>query len=381
MLELHSYLLQNSAVQNLDRKQTTMQFVTIERPSDFHVHLRTGDMLKTVAPFTLQQFRTILLMLNFKDDPAKTYKRIHDYAREILSQQDVESASRILDMIFALYLDADISPGVIHENPGFFKAGKLYPAGVTTNSEAGVSDFSAMDETYQAMQDEDMVLCIHAEVPGKDVPDEDREYLFIPELARIVREFPRLRIVVEHVSDWRMLNAVNDMPDNVAMTITAHHPFLVTEDARRDPHCFCLPIAKNGKSRRILSDEILRADQNPKVIFGSDSAPHLEVNKVADGDPQNWAGGVWSAPTAIPFLFDYFAQRDAWEAFEAFMSTNGNAFYGTGTSASRTVNPLMLVRTPWTVPEHYDGIVPWCAGQTLNWRVVGMEWFGEAVEA
>jgi dihydroorotase len=345
-----------------------MNSVVIRKPVNLHTHLRTGELLKLVAHFATAQFRTSLLMLNFKDDPCKTIERGLAYVKELASVGMTPD-----DFILALYLDALLSPDVFQSDVNrLFGAGKLYPAGVTTNSEGGVTDFDAMDATYDAMQAADRVLCIHAEMPGRDIPDSEREALFIPEIKRISSQFPQLRVVVEHVSDYRMLAAVAALPDKVAATITAHHPFLVMADARRDPHCYCLPIAKDELSRSRLYAEMLSADETPKFFYGGDSAPHFLADKLS------WAGGVFSDPTAVPFLFEVFERAGKWEAWEAFMSGNGSQFYGLPVDESDT---LTLHRESWRVPPIHKGLTPWQAGNVLRWRVEGMRWFGETLAA
>lgn len=364
--------------------------ITLPMPDDWHVHLRDGELFKTVAPFSGFQFYNNLLMPNL-DPPLTTDEFILEYAERALGG---ERTLRQAGTHFVLYLTHRTTPTTIRLT---FDAGvrmvKYYPHSGTTNSSSGLHTPHDLDDgVLEIMQELGMVLCVHGEVtPDVQIDPLKREYDFIPHLEWLVRSFPALKIVVEHVSSQSMLWKILDMPETVAATITAHHPFLTHWDAGRDPHCNCMPIAKHEEDRDRLAQVIRYAKNSKKIFFGSDSAPHAVSRKLGG------AAGVWSSPVAIPVLWEHFTKEgelaDAIENFVAFMCTNGADFYGVGPSLEQ--RPTMTLKHErWQVPEIWpigdhrkvDGsdpdqvLVPWKAGEVLDWRVEGMEWFGEAYE-
>lgn len=302
------------------------------------------------------------------------------------------------DSVFAgrihptLYLTKDTTPGMIEAAAPFVSAAKYYPHGGTTNSGSRLATpHDLKPGVLSAMEDLGMVLCLHAEVTEDVQPDPLlRERDFIPHLGWLVRSYPNLKMVVEHVSDRFMLKAVLDIADTVAASITAHHPFVTYWEAQHDPHCMCMPIAKTPSDRSFLAGIILEAHEYSNIFFGSDSAPHTLADKLKG------KFGVWSSPVAIPVLWEHFdlhGDEDKWEAFVAFMCTNGADFYGIGPSLEQ--RPTMtLRREAWHVPERWPigdlrhislddperVLIPWRAGEVLPWRVEGMEWFGYAVD-
>ena len=360
--------------------------IEIPRPDDWHVHLRDTRMLEAVRAFTEVQFQHYLLMPNLIP-PLDTAQQIAFY-RERVAGTGFEDSVLRKRALFTFYLTRHTYWQEIEAASPFIRAAKFYPDGGTTNSGSGLkSPRDINPDVLRAMEDFGNVLCLHGEVTADVQPDPLlREVEFIPHLAWLVSRYPRLKIVVEHVSDRRMLDAVYDMPENVAATITGHHPFITNFDAVRDIHCNCMPVAKTGDDRDALAEAILTADTQPKIFFGSDSAPHTEQGKHAG------FAGVWSSPVAIPVLWDHFMSRgglQSWDAFAAFTSTNGARFYGVGDELSeRPV--LTLVRQDWRVPEEWliDGprseptpdnrLIPWKAGEVLPWRVLELDWFGEA---
>lgn len=365
--------------------------ITLPMPDDWHVHLRDSELFKTVAPFSGIQFYNNLLMPNLLP-PLTIDELILDYAERALGQ---ERTLRQTGTYVALYLTNRTTPTTVRLA---YEAGarmaKYYPHSGTTHSSSWLYTPHDLDDgVLETMQELGMVLCVHGELTPDAEPDElKREYGFIPHLEWLVRSFPTLKIVVEHVSSQSMLWKVLDMPETVAATITAHHPFLTHWDAGRDPHCKCMPIAKHEEDRDRLAQVIRGASGfKKKFFFGSDSAPH-PVNKKLGG-----AAGVWSSPVAIPVLWDHFTKTgqlaDAIDNFVAFMCTNGAEFYGVGPSLEQRPT-ITLKRERWQVPEVWpigdhskvdssepeQVLVPWKAGEVLDWRVVGMEWFGEVYE-
>ncbi len=365
--------------------------ITFPKPDDWHVHLRDAEMLEAVRPFTECQFHNFLPMPNLMP-PLTDVEMVRLYIERI-------AGSGYGDSIFAgriqptMYLTRDTTPEMIQAAASFVRSAKYYPWGGTTNSGSGLATpHDLKPGVLRVMEDLGVVLCLHAEVTEDAEPDVlKREFGFIPFLGWLVNSYPRLRIVVEHVSDRFMLKAVLDMPDTVAATITAHHPFLTYWEAQHDPHCLCMPVAKTPSDREFLARIILEAHEHPRIFFGSDSAPHAHAKKLGEKP----AFGAWTSPVAIPVLWDHF-DRDGnqykWEAFEAFMCTNGAAFYGVGSKGARP--QMTLIRQRWQVPEVWpigrhdrtdrsdpeQVLVPWRAGEVLNWRVAGMEWFGRTYE-
>jgi dihydroorotase len=244
-------------------------------------------------------------------------------------------------------------------------AGKAYPADVTTGSAGGITDFYAdhLLPVYATMEEVGMVLCLHGETPEKGVSVLDAEAMFLTRLRWLAETFPKLKIVFEHVSTQKALRCVWDLPDTVAATITAHHLVLTFQDvigATLNPHHFCKPVPKMGTDRYALRQAAISG--NPKIFFGSDSAPHLISAKESADVP----AGIFSAPVALPVLAQVFEEEDALDKLEGFTSEFGAKFYG----LQPNIGTIGLVKEPWTVPETYGQFRPFMAGETLQWRTV-----------
>lgn len=342
-------------------------------PDDWHVHLRQGLMLDYVVEFSGRQFLNNLVMPNI-DPPVTDVKRAEKYLDQIFGHS---RTLRQINTRLALYLTRDTTAQTLYSAKQRIIAAKYYPHGGTTNSGSGLSTpWDLQSGVLEAMTELDIVLCLHAEVTRDVQADElKRERDFMPHLYRLVENHPDLRIVVEHVSDRRMLDFILelDRPTRVAATITAHHPFLTIMDTKHDPHVRCMPTAKLAEDRDYLAQIILEADQHQQIFFGSDSAPHMIENKLGG------AAGIWSSPAAIPVLWDHFDRMGnlrKWEAWEAFMCHNGAQFYGVEPVSSRRPT-ITLRREAWRMPEEYFGMKPWMGGKILDWQVEGMEWFTE----
>lgn len=239
-------------------------------------------------------------------------------------------------------------------------AGKLYPEGVTTNSEDGVRDLKELYPTYEAMQKHDLVLCLHGEKPGAFCMD--RESAFLETLGTLARDFPSLRIVLEHATTVDAIEMVRGLPANVAASITLHHLRLTLDDVVGDklsPHHFCKPIAKRPSDRDALVEAVLSG--NSKFFLGSDSAPHTVQSKECDCG----AAGVYTAPVLLPALAEFFDEHGRLDLLEAFTSSHSNAFY----KLSPTTSKITLTESDWEVPREIDGVVPFRAGQRLGWKV------------
>ena len=343
--------------------------IEMPMPDDWHVHLRDGILMERVTEFSGHQYLNNLVMPNLTP-PLTDARAVEEYYSKLIGH------SRSLDKVgtrMTLYLTPETTAEDILAARPLVLAAKYYPQGGTTNSNNGLaSPRNLQPGVLEAMQNVDMVLCLHAELAPADEPDpQKREHGFITHLEWLVENFPQLRIVVEHVSDRRMLTHVLDLPSTVAASITAHHPFITALDAAHDPHCNCMPIAKTPADRDFLAEIILGAARFPKIFFGSDSAPHPIENKQAG------AAGVWSSPVAIPVLWQHFDSRggsDKWDNFVAFMCANGANFYGVGPSLERRPR-ITLLRESWIVPNEYFGIKPWKAGEMLDWQVESVGWF------
>ncbi|HTM67921.1 MAG TPA: dihydroorotase [Candidatus Binatia bacterium] len=328
--------------------------IAIRRPDDLHLHVRQGAMLRAVLPATARRFGRALIMPN-TDPPVLTASDAAEYRRAI------EAEAGGLEPLMAVKLVASTTPETIRACKGAVVAGKLYPEGVTTNSADGVSDFARMYPAFEAMEQAGMVLCLHGETPG--VFSLDREKTFLETLRGIALAFPRLRIVLEHVTTADAVREVERLPDTVAATITAHHLFLTLDDViggSLRPHAFCKPVAKRPEDREALI--AAATGGNPKFFLGTDSAPHLRGRKECDGG----CAGVFSAPVAMEAYAAIFERRDALGRLEDFASAFGARFYG----LSLNEGTLTLAREPWKVPPELHGVVPFLAGETIDWRVV-----------
>lgn len=340
-----------------------MDRLEIKRANDMHVHLRQDDMLAQVLPHTISQCAHALVMPNIT--PAVlTADDLVAYRQSILALLPDGSTFKPL-MTFKVA--PTTSPAEISKlKAQGAVAGKLYPEGVTTNSEGGVTDFKALYPVYEAMQEAGLVLCLHGEMPG--VFSLDRESKFLAVLRDIASRFADLRIVLEHATTAEAIDCVSELPANVACTLTVHHLYLTLDDVigdRLNPHAFCKPVAKRPEDRDALVAAALSG--NGKFFLGSDSAPHTVANKeCACG-----AAGVYTAPVLMPALLELFEKHCKLELLEAFTSGFAAKFYG----LPEHKETIVLVQKSWTVPEQYGddksglSVKPFLAGKTLRWQV------------
>ena len=343
-----------------------MQELTILRPDDFHVHLRQDGDLSTTVRETANVFGRALVMPNTKP-PVLHWEQVVDYVLKIQDKVP-EARSGSFVALMTIQITAETTPFDIRAcDNAICPAGKLYPAGVTTNSGNGVTDVKALYPVFAEMEKCGKVLCLHGETPVAYCLD--REFRFLETLMDLWEAFPKLRIVLEHLSTAAAVRCVEDAPETVAATITAHHLLLTLDDvvgALLEPHHFCKPIPKGPDDRKALIEAATGG--NPKFFFGSDSAPHPK------GAKERAAGcaGVFSAPTALPTLAEVFESRGALDRLEAFTSKYGAAFYGLpdwpyGMGERGTIT---LRKESWTVPDKIDKrFVPFRAGQTLSWKI------------
>jgi len=339
--------------------------IRLVRPDDWHLHLRDGAALRAVLPATAQVFGRAIVMPNLKP-PVATTKAALDYRARILHSLPAGSP---FEPLMTLYLTDETSAAEIADAKasGVVHAIKYYPAGATTNSQSGVTALARAYPALAAMERAGLVLAIHGEVTDADVDVFDRERAFVErELPRVVRDFPGLRIVLEHVTTRDGIAFVSEAPPNVAATITPQH-LLYSRNALfaggLRPHLYCLPVLKRETHRQALVQAATSG--NPKFFLGTDSAPHARDAK------ENACGcaGCYSAPLALPLYAEAFEDADALDRLEGFASRNGAAFYGLPANADH----VTLVREAWTVPDALpfgDGtIVPLRAGQQVRWRL------------
>jgi dihydroorotase len=340
-----------------------LQTLTIRRPDDWHVHLRDGEMLKAVAPFTARQFGRAIVMPNL-DPPVTTVEAATAYRDRI-----VEAAGPGFTPLMTCYLTDEANPDEIARgfDEGVWIAAKLYPAGATTNSASGVTDIHNIYPALARMERIGMVLCVHGEVTDRQVDVFDREAVFITRvLDPLTRDLPQLKIVLEHITTKHAVEFVGSAGPNVAATITPHH-LHINRNAMfaggLRPHAYCLPVAKREQHR--LAVRAAATSGSPKYFLGTDSAPHLrEAKESACG-----CAGIFNAPFALESYASVFEEEDALDRFEAFASEHGPRFYGLPLNEGT----VTLERAETAVPEEISGVVPFHAGGTLRWRVVAAE--------
>ena len=321
-------------------------------PDDFHLHLRQDDLLKTTAPLSAEGFARALIMPNILPP-------VRDAAGLIAYRDEIRKSAPKLEPLMSFKL----LPGMDPEDIARLKqagavAAKYYPAGATTNAEDGFSVLREAFPLFHSLQAEGLPLCIHAEDP--DAPVFEREAAFLPRISEIIENFPRLRIVVEHLSSRAAVEALRAWPSRVGATITAHHLTFTREDllgGQLNSALFCKPVVKAESDRRALIEAAVSGE--PRFFFGSDSAPHLRSAKAAG------AAGAFTAPVALSLLAQLFSDAGRIDRLEEFTSRWGAEFY----NLPRNEGTICLCSEAWTVPAEYSGVVPLCAGETLPWRV------------
>jgi dihydroorotase len=334
------------------------QTLTIRKPDDWHVHLRDGEMLIRVAPFTARQFARAVVMPNL-DPPITTAEAARAYRKRILVATDPGFTP-----LMTCYLTDNSNPDEIAQGfaEGVWVAAKLYPAGATTNSASGVTDIRNIYPVLARMEKIGMVLCVHGEVTDPDVDVFDREAVFIDRvLTRLVSDFPELKIVLEHITTSDAVDFVNS--GRVAATITPQH-LVINRNAMFTgglrPHAYCLPVAKREEHR--LAVRRAAVSGKPNIFLGTDSAPHARNAK----ESACGCAGIFNAPFALESYVSVFEEEDALDRFEAFASVNGARFYDLPVNEDL----VMLERWQVEVPDEIDGIVPFQAGEPLRWRLL-----------
>jgi dihydroorotase len=337
-----------------------MQSITIRRPDDWHVHLRDGDMLKRVAPHTAREFARAIVMPNLAP-PITNVAAAIAYRDRI-----VAVAGSGFSPLMTSYLTDNVDADELERGhaEGVWVAAKLYPAGATTNSASGVTDIRNIYAALKRMEQIGMVLCVHGEVTDPAVDVFDREAVFIDRvLSVIVRDFPALKIVFEHITTKQAAEFVADAPSTVAATITPQHLHLnrnaLFQGGLR-PHAYCLPVLKREEHR--LAVRKAAVSGSDKFFLGTDSAPHSrEAKETACG-----CAGIFNAPFALESYAEVFEEEGALDKFEGFASEHGPRFYGLPLNNGT----ITLERSDQLVPDSIDGLVPFHAGEHLRWRIV-----------
>jgi dihydroorotase len=341
--------------------------ITITRPDDWHLHLRDGAALAAVLPHSARQFARAIVMPNLRP-PVTTVAAAGEYRGRILAALP---AGMRFEPLMTLYLTDNTPADEIRRaaGSGFVKAVKLYPAGATTNSDAGVTDLAKCDAALGEMEKLGLPLLVHGEVTDPSVDLFDRENVFIDTVMQpLLAKHPGLRVVFEHITTKDAAAFVEASGANVAATITAHH-LLYNRNALfvggLRPHYYCLPVLKREVHRQALIAAATSA--SPKFFLGTDSAPHARGGKEAACG----CAGCYTAYAALELYAEAFAVAGALDRLEAFASFHGADFYG----QPRNAGTLTLARQPWTMPDTItyaggDTLVPLRAGEAMQWKLV-----------
>ncbi len=335
-----------------------MKTHTILMPLDMHLHLRDSVMLENVAPLTAYSYSGAIIMPNLVP-PVATLDDVKAYKERIMATVPNDDFEPYMTLFYKNY-DKAFLENVADE----ITAIKLYPAGITTNSEGGVSSFNVeeMRTTLEAMSDLEIPLCVHGETDGF-VMDREAEFMSIYEL--LAQNFPKLKIIMEHITTKDAVEML-DKYENLYATITVHHLLLTLDDViggMMMPHHFCKPIAKRPEDLDALLNVALEA--HPKVMFGSDSAPHPQHAKESCG----CAAGVFTAPISLQLLCEIFEQYDKLDNLQAFVSDNAQNIYG----ICPEFKEVTLEKRTFVVPQNYGTVVPMYAGEAIAWAIESID--------
>jgi len=329
--------------------------LTLQAPLDMHLHLRDGEMLENIAKASSHTFAGAIIMPNLVP-PVSTKEDVIAYKKRITAAIGNEDFIPYMTLFFKPGYSKAFLESVREE----ITAIKLYPAGITTNSEGGVSGFDVEElrPALEAMSDLNIPLCVHGETNGFVM---DREAEFVNIYEKLAAAFPRLKIIMEHITTKESVAALEKF-DNLYATITIHHLLITLDDVAGgmlQPHLFCKPIAKRPEDREALLKVALAA--HPKVMFGSDSAPHPKHAKEACG----CAAGVFTAPIALQLLAELFEKHNALGKLQAFVSENAQKIYSV-TPLDKTVT---MEKRPFKVPKEYNGVVPMYASEEISYSI------------
>lgn len=344
----------------------TPSSITITRPDDWHLHLRDGAAMASVLPHSARQFARAIVMPNLKP-PVTTTEQAAAYRERILA-----ALPKGMDFqpLMTLYLTDNTPPDEIRraKDSGFVHAVKLYPAGATTNSDAGVTALSKCYKTLEVMQEVGMPFLVHGEVTDPAIDIFDREAVFIDRVMRpLRRDMPALKVVFEHITTKDAAQYVSEAEGPTAATITAHHLLYNRNEIFKGgirPHYYCLPVLKREEHRQALVR--VAVSGSDRFFLGTDSAPHAVHTKYAACG----CAGCYTALHAMEMYTEAFAQAGALDKLEAFASLNGPAFYGLPVNQGT----ITLKRESWTLPETVPfgehALVPLNAGETIHWKMV-----------
>jgi len=326
--------------------------IRVHSPLDMHLHLREGEMLNLVAPLSSESFAGAMIMPNL-NEPVTTEELLAKYT------EDVKNALvHPFTPYMTLFFRDDYTYDFLKSIKDKILAIKLYPAGMTTNSDMGVSDLDSIMPVLEIMNDLGIVLSVHGEAEGFVL---DRESNFMPIYENIASTFPDLKVIMEHITTERALNILEQY-DNLYATVTLHHLMITLDDlagGMLHPHLFCKPIAKRPEDR----DALLRAalGANPKLMFGSDSAPHPKSKKESCG----CAAGIFTAPIALQALAGLFEKHHSLDNLQAFVSDNARRIY----EIEPEPKTITLKKEKFIVPERYGEVIPMFAGESLEWSI------------
>ncbi len=352
---------------NLREMGANMNMITIRRPDDWHVHLRDGDMLRSVVAHTARQFARAIVMPNLSP-PVTDIRAGRAYRDRIV---DALPEGMAFEPLITCYLTDGTDPNDLARGfeEGVFTAAKLYPANATTNSAHGVTDIANIEQALARMAGIGMPLCVHGEVTDAQIDVFDREKVFIERiLAPLVERLPALKVIFEHITTEDAVRFVEEAGDTVAATITPQHLHINRNAMLAGgirPHAYCLPVAKRERHRLALRGAATSG--SPKFFLGTDSAPHTREAK------ENACGcaGIFNAPYALESYAAVFEEEGALDRFEGFTSEYGARFYGLPLNEET----VRLEKRNCPVPETIDAagaaIVPFHAGETLGWKFVG----------
>jgi dihydroorotase len=329
-----------------------MTTLTLHSPLDMHLHLRQDAMLRAVAPLTAETFAGAVIMPNLVP-PVDSLERLEWYRGEILAAAGRDDFEPYMTLFFRKYTREELEAAKPH-----IIGIKLYPAGITTNSEGGVSQIDQAEPTIRLMEELGIPLMIHGETNGFVM---DRETEFLSIYRRLAERFPRLKLIMEHITTAGALALLNEF-ENLHATVTVQHLMITLDDVAGgmlNPHLFCKPIAKRPEDREALAHAAVTA--HPKLSLGTDSAPHPLHKKECCG----CAAGVFTAPIALQLLAGLFEEHGALDRLQAFVSDNARRIYGVNPPAKA----VTLAKKPFTIPSAYGEVVPMWAGREIPWSV------------
>jgi dihydroorotase len=325
--------------------------VILDRPIDMHLHLREGEMLKDVAPWSSRQFAGAVVMPNLVP-PVDSGERVETYRKEIEEVTKGDNFTPLMTLFMRNYTYRELK-----EWRSKIFSIKLYPAGITTNSETGVKKLEEIYPVLEIMEELGIPLSVHGETNGFVM---DREREFAPLYLKLAKDFPKLPIIMEHISTRELVELLDKAP-NLYATITLHHLLFTLDDVaggKLNPHFFCKPILKTPKDRDALQKVV--KSEHPKVMFGSDSAPHPLGAKIRG------AAGVFSAPVILPLLALFFKGETS--TFQKFISSNARENF----KLKLPEKKVKILEERWQVPYIVGEVVPLLAGKTLPFRVEGI---------